>query len=250
MTGTTEAFSRVRIDALLGDAGWSLADGTSVLFEHALGDGSRADYVLCDRAGRPMAVAEAKRASIDLIAAQDQGRHYAEQLEVPFVFLSNGGEVRFLDRDADAHAREIATFYSQDDLERRIAARAIRRALADVSIDRQIIDRGYQIDCVETLSDEVTRGRRKLLVEMATGTGKTRTAAAFIKRLFEAGTVTRVLFLVDRIALAAQAEDAFTDHLRDYPCHVLRPGRGTVENEHPPSDPVSSRHQRHVDGEQ
>ena len=72
----------------------------------------------------------------------------------------------------------------------------------------------------------MTRGRRKLLVEMATGTGKTRTAAAFIKRLFEAGAVTRVLFLVDRIALAAQAEDAFTDHLRDYPCHVLRPGRG------------------------
>ena len=95
-----------------------------------------------------------------------------------------------------------------------------------MAIDRKVIDRDYQIDCVESLSAEVTRGRRKLLVEMATGTGKTRTAAAFIKRLFEAGIVTRVLFLVDRIALARQAEDAFTDHLRDYPCHVLRPGRG------------------------
>ena len=72
----------------------------------------------------------------------------------------------------------------------------------------------------------MSHGRRKLLVEMATGTGKTRTAAAFVKRLFEAGIVTRVLFLVDRIALAGQAEDAFNDHLRDYPCHVLRPGRG------------------------
>ena len=226
MTSTTEAFSRVKIDALLADAGWDLTDGTSVLFEHALGDGSRADYVLCDRAGRPMAVVEAKRASVDPIAAQDQGRHYAEQLEIPFVFLSNGDEVWFLDRDADAHARPVATFYSQEDLERRVAARAVRRALADVAIDQRIVDRRYQIDCVETLSDEVTRGRRKLLVEMATGTGKTRTAAAFIKRLFEAGAVTRVLFLVDRIALAAQAEDAFTDHLRDYPRHVLRPGRG------------------------
>ena len=226
MTGTTEAFSRVEIDALLKDAGWNLTDGASVLFEHALGDGSRADYVLCDRAGRPMAVVEAKRASVEPIAAQDQGRHYAEQLGVPFVFLSNGGEVWFLDRDADAHARPVATFYSQEDLERRVAARAVRRDLAGVPIDRRIVDRGYQIDCVETLSAEVTRGRRKLLVEMATGTGKTRTAAAFIKRLFEAGAVTRVLFLVDRIALAAQAEDAFIDHLRDYPCHVLRPGRG------------------------
>ena len=154
------------------------------------------------------------------------GRHYAEQLDVPFVFLSNGDEVWFLDRGADAHARAIATFYSQEDLERRVAASAVRRALSDVPVDRRIVDRRYQVDCVDTLSDEVMRGRRKLLVEMATGTGKTRTAAAFIKRLFEAGAVTRVLFLVDRIALAAQAEDAFTDHLRDYPCHVLRPGSG------------------------
>ena len=130
MTGTTEAFSRVEIDALLKDAGWNLTDGASVLFEHALGDGSRADYVLCDRAGRPMAVVEAKRASVEPIAAQDQGRHYAEQLGVPFVFLSNGGEVWFLDRDADAHARPIASFYSQEDLERRVAARAVRRDLA------------------------------------------------------------------------------------------------------------------------
>ena len=226
MSGTTEAFARVRIDALLRDAGWNLADGSSVLFEHALPDGTKADYVLCDRQGRPMAALEAKRASIDASAAQDQGRHYAEQLGVPFVFLSNGEEVRFLDRETDAHAREIAGFYAQDDLERRIAARQVRRDLAEIAIDPKIVDRGYQIECIEALSAEVSRGRRKLLVEMATGTGKTRTAAAFIKRLFEASIVTRVLFLVDRIALARQAEDAFTDHLRDYPCHVLRPGRG------------------------
>ena len=226
MSGTTEAFSRVKIDALLKDAGWDLTDGVSVLFEQTLPDGSRADYALCDRSGRPMAAVEAKRTSTNPITAQDQGRHYAEQLDVPFVFLSNGEEVRFLDRDTDAHAREIAGFYSQEDLERRIAARAVRRELSGVPIDRRIVDRDYQIECTEALSTEVSRGRRKLLVEMATGTGKTRTAAAFIKRLFEAGAVTRVLFLADRIALAGQAEDAFTDHLRDYPCHVLRPGRG------------------------
>ena len=226
MNQTTEAFSRVKIDALLEDAGWNLTDGVSVLFEHALPDGSRADYALCDRSGRPVAAVEAKRAGIDPIAAQDQGRHYAEQLGVPFVFLSNGEEVRFLDRETDAHARAIATFHSQDDMERRIAARGNRLDLSGVEIDRRIVDRDYQIACIEALSTDVSHGRRKLLVEMATGTGKTRTAAAFVKRLFEAGIVTRVLFLVDRIALAGQAEDAFNDHLRDYPCHVLRPGRG------------------------
>ena len=56
-------------------------------------------------------------------------------------------------------------------------------------------------------------------------TGKTRTAAAFIKRLFDANLVTRVLFLVDRIPLALQTEDAFAEHLRDYPCYTLRSGR-------------------------
>ena len=225
MSQSTEAFSRVKIDALLGDAGWNPSDGVSVLQEHVLSDGTRADYVLCDRSGRPLAVLEAKRARIGPLTAQDQGRHYAAQLGVPFVFLSNGEEVWFLDRELNAHARKIAGFYAQDDLERRTATRKVRRDLSSVDIDRAIVDRDYQIDCIETLSTEVGRGRRKLLVEMATGTGKTRTAAAFIKRLFEAGTITRALFLVDRIALAGQAEDAFTDHLRDYPCHVLRPGR-------------------------
>ncbi len=226
MNNKTEAFARAKIDALLESAHWDLIDGSSVLFEHVLPDGTRADYVLCDRQGRPMAVLEAKRASINPIAAQDQGRHYAEQLGVLFVFLSNGEEVRFLDRDLDAHARKISGFYTQGDLERRVATRRIRRDLLAIAIDRKIVDRDYQIECIEVLSTEILRGRRKLLVEMATGTGKTRTAAALIKRLFEAGTVTRVLFLVDRIELARQAEDAFTDHLRDYPCHVLRPGRG------------------------
>ena len=226
MSSTTEAFARVKIDALLKDAGWNLTDGSSVLFEHALPDGTQADYVLCDRQGRPMAALEAKRASTEPITAQDQGRHYAKQLGVPFVFLSNGEKVQFLDRESDAHAREIAGFYAQDDLERRMAARQVQRDLSTIATDLKIVDRDYQLECIEALSAEVSQGRRKLLVEMATGTGKTRTAAAFIKRLFEAGAITRVLFLVDRIALAGQAEDAFIDHLRDYPCHVLRPGRG------------------------
>ena len=159
MSGTTEAFARVKIDALLKDAGWNLTDGSSVLFEHALPDGTQADYVLCDRQGRPMAALEAKRASTDPITAQDQRRHYAEQLGVPFVFLSNGEEVRFLDRETDAHARQIAGFYAQDDLQRRIAARKNRRDLSTVAIERKIVDRDYQIECVEALSAEVSSCR-------------------------------------------------------------------------------------------
>ena len=65
MSGATEVFARVKIDALLKDAGWSLTDGSSVIFEYALPDGTQADYVLCDRQCRPMAALEAKRASVD-----------------------------------------------------------------------------------------------------------------------------------------------------------------------------------------
>ena len=103
-------------------------------------------------------------------------------MDVPFVFLSNGEEARFLDHDTDAHARTIAGFWSQDDLERRIAARRIRRDLSGVAIDRRIVDRDYQIDRIEALSTEVSRGRRKLLVEVATGASKTR---AVLIRHFE-----------------------------------------------------------------
>ena len=72
MSGTTEAFARVKIDALLKDAGWNVTDGSSILFEYTLPDGTLADYVLCDRRGRPMAALEAKRASVDQVAAQHQ----------------------------------------------------------------------------------------------------------------------------------------------------------------------------------
>ena len=108
MSGTTEAFARVKIDELLEDAGWNLTDGSSVLFEQTLPDGTQADHVLCDRQGRSMAALEAKRASTNPIRAQDQRQHYAEQLGVPFVFLSNGEEVKgALDTLADATQRSL-----------------------------------------------------------------------------------------------------------------------------------------------
>lgn len=221
----TEAFSRILIDAQLADVGWKLADGSSVRFEDTLPDGTRADYVLCDRHGRALAVVEAKRSSVNAADAADQGRRYAGQLGVPFVFLANGSEVRFWDWQNEAHPRPVATFYSQADLERRIASRELRRNPLTVIIDKRIASRDYQHACIDTLCREIGLGRRSLLVEMATGTGKTRTAAALIKRLFEANAVTRVLFLVDRITLAHQTEDAFAEHLPELPSYVLRAGR-------------------------
>ena len=225
VSATPEAFSRVVIDAQLGDANWTLTDGRSVRFEVMLPDGTKADYVLGDRHGRALAVVEAKRMSLDPLGAETQARDYAVQLGVPFIFLANGREIWFWDYEREAHPHQVKTFFAQADLERRAAARQTRRDLLAVPTDGKIAGRPYQRDCIDILCREVVAGRRKLLVEMATGTGKTRTAAALIKRLFEAGFVTRVLFLVDRIPLAKQTEDAFAEYLPDLPAYVKRAGR-------------------------
>jgi type I restriction enzyme R subunit len=129
------------------------------------------------------------------------------------VFLANGEEVRFRDLDRDAHFRPVATVFGQDELERRLATRTLRVAPTTVAIDGRVAGRDYQRACIETLCRAVEQGRRKLLVEMATGTGKTRTAAALIKRLFDASWITRALFLVDRDTLAKQTEDALAEHV-------------------------------------
>jgi len=225
MSAKNEAFSRVVIDSQLQEQGWDIKDTNAVRYEVYLPDGTRADYVLCDRHGRSLAVIEAKKAAINPGEAEAQGRAYAEQLKVPYVFLANGEEIRFWEWQREAYPRPIKTFFSQGDLERRAATELVKKDPLTVSIDKHIVERDYQIECIDTLCRAMNAGRRKTLVEMATGTGKTRTAAALIKRLFEAGAVTRVLFLVDRIPLAKQTEDAFTEHLPDFPAYVLRTGR-------------------------
>ncbi len=226
MTYSNEAFSRVIIDAQLKDQGWNINDQNSVRFEYIFKIG-RADYVLCDRHGRILAIIEAKRFSTNPIEAREQAIAYARELNVPYIFLANGKEILFWEWEREAFPRPVKTFFKQEDLERRYATRQVRQDPLSVPIDTRIAGGKYlyQTDCIETLSREIIQGRRKLLVEMATGTGKTRTAIALIKRLFQANAITRVLFLVDRIPLARQAEDAFSEHLPDYPAYVLRAGR-------------------------
>ena len=222
---TNEAFSRVKIDAQLKDAGWNLSDGKSVRYEHPLPDSTKADYALCSRRGHILAVLEAKRASINPVEAEGQALGYARQMKVPFIFLANGEEVWFWEWETEAHPRQVKTVFSQADLERRAAKQKLRIDPSKVEIDKHIAGRPYQNDCIDTVCADFTKGRRKMLVEMATGTGKTRTAAALIKRLFQANAITRVLFLVDRINLAKQTEDAFCEYLPDYPCHIMRAGK-------------------------
>jgi type I restriction enzyme R subunit len=152
-SATNEAFAKVKIDQHLRDADWRLTDGLSVRFEYPLNDGGKADYGLFGRQGRALAVLEAKSTSVSLSAGEAQGRRYADQLDVPFIFLSNGEEIWFCDKDQDAHFREVETVFSQDDLVRRRAVRGIRRSPLDVPINDRIAGGGgrlYQIACIDS----------------------------------------------------------------------------------------------------
>ncbi len=90
MATTNEAIARVKIDALLAAQGWNTQDTNAIRYEVVLSDGKRADYVMCDRHGRSLAVIESKRFSVNPSDASTQAKNYAQQVGVPYVFLSNG----------------------------------------------------------------------------------------------------------------------------------------------------------------
>ena len=140
MAGTNEAFSRVKIDAQLKDQGWDVLNTNSVRFEVVLPDRTKADYVLCDRFGRSLAVVEAKKAAINPAEAEAQAKAYAEQLQVPYIFLANGEEIRFWEWQREAFPRAVKTFFSQGDLERRAATAQVRRDPMGVTIDKHIVE--------------------------------------------------------------------------------------------------------------
>src|SRR6266498_3696711 len=139
MPGTNEAFSRVKIDAQLRDQGWDVINPNAVRFEYVLPDRTKADYVLCDRHGRALAVVEAKKAAINPAEAEAQGKAYAEQLKVPYVFLANGEEIRFWEWGTEAFPRTVKTFFSQGDLERRAATGQVKRDPLSIPIDKRIV---------------------------------------------------------------------------------------------------------------
>src|ERR1035437_5077595 len=112
-----ETDARIIIDRLLREAGWDIEDKSQVSTEEPAADG-RADYLLKDQRGRPLAVIEAKRFSIEPNRAQQQAKEYAESIAAPYIFLSNGEVNYFWDYKNDS-SRLVDSFYSREDLERR-----------------------------------------------------------------------------------------------------------------------------------
>lgn len=115
-----------------------------------------------------------------------------------------------------------ALFQGKTDLEKLINRRNERRALNEVVIDDKITDRYYQKEAIRAVCESIERGQRKALLVMATGTGKTRTAASLTDVLSRGGYVTNVLFLADRTELVDQAKDSFKNCLPDMSlCNLL-----------------------------
>ena len=220
----TEAQTRTRyIDTMLLDAGW--VKGVDWLEEVELAGMPNqaqvgfADYVLYGDDGKALAVVEAKRTSVDVAKGRQQAKLYADLLERkygrrPVVYLSNGFETRM--EDGQYPERKVAAIYSKRDLEKLFNLRRIRTSLANVSVREDIAGRYYQKGAVRAVCDSLDRkNRRRALLVMATGSGKTRTVIALVDILLRHNWVKNVLFLADRNSLVTQAKRSFVNLLEN-----------------------------------
>jgi type I restriction enzyme R subunit len=219
---------RLFIDVLLREAGWNPdaprvceypLQGLSV-HVNPTGKGA-ADYVLWGDNGLPLAVIEAKRTGKKAHEGQFQAEAYADALERmhgqrPIIFFTNGFKTWLWD-DTFYPPRAVQGFYTKEELMLLIHRRQSRRDLRGFKPDTNIADRYYQLEAVqrvgETLVTELEgslRGKRRAaLLVMATGAGKTRTAASIVDMLVQCNWAKRILFLADRNALVTQAKNAF-----------------------------------------
>ena len=229
----TENLTRKEIiDNRLKKAGWNVADRTQVIEEFDIIVDSNlvkeaatpyaghqySDYVLLGKDGKPLAVVEAKKTSVNAAIGREQAKQYCNNIlttlggELPFCFYSNGHDINFWDLD-NYPPKKVYGFPSRADLERYLYIRKARKSLTGELINTKIAGRDYQIRSIRAVMEAIEKRKRKFLLVMATGTGKTRICIALVDALMRAGWAERVLFLVDRIALRDQTLDAFKEYL-------------------------------------
>ena len=235
-TRTEEETRRTIIDIDLRAMGWTFdVDCMREVPVIGLPNGSGkgfADYVLYGRDHKPLAVVEAKKTSVSPEAGREQARLYADCLEQmtgqrPLIFYTNGYDTYFWD-DLSYPPRQVYSVFSQDDLVRIIRRRTQARGFDTLQINAAITDRAYQKEAIHSVCSAYAARRRKALLVMATGTGKTRTVISLVDVLLSQGWMTNVLFLADRTELVRQAKQAFTEHLPNLStCSLLDRGSGS-----------------------
>lgn len=179
------------------------------------GQAKRADYILYYKPNIPLALIEAKDNSHSVGDGMQQALDYAATLDIPFVFSSNGDGFVFHDRTGQSNPPEanlgLDAFPSPADLWARyrswkgLDAQAEQVVLQDYYSDGgDKAPRYYQVNAVNAAIEAIAKGRNRVLLVMATGTGKTYTAFQIIWRLWKAGRAKRVLYLADRNVLIDQ----------------------------------------------
>lgn len=214
---------KIYIDTMLMDAGWT--EGKNWINEVELpgmpnkSEVGYADYVLYDDAHRPLAVIEAKRTCVDVAKGRQQAKLYADILEKqygrrPVIFLTNGFDTRI--DDGQYPERKVSMIYSKRDLEKWFNLQSMKTSLKHITVDKNIAGRYYQEGAVKAVCDSFgNRNRRKALLVMATGSGKTRTVISLCDVLLQHGWVKNILFLADRNSLVTQAKRSFVNLLPD-----------------------------------
>src|SRR5882757_1889661 len=179
------------------------------------GQAKRADYILYFKPNIPLALIEAKDNSHSVGDGIQQGLEYATTLDIPFVFSSNGDGFVFHDRTGASATKEanigLDDFPSPADLWARYRAWKGLDPQAEQIVLQDYFDDGsgkapryYQVNAVNAAIEAIAKGRDRVLLVMATGTGKTYTAFQIIWRLWKAGRKKRILFLADRNVLIDQ----------------------------------------------
>lgn len=212
------------IDVMLTDVGWK--EGKDWLNEVELSgmpnksETGYADYVLYGDDGKPLAVIEAKHTCADVAKGRQQAKLYADLLEKkygrrPVIFLTNGFDTRIW-IDKYYPERKVAAIYSKRDLEKLFNLLSMRSSLKNISVNPQIAGRYYQKAAIKAVCEAFgAKNRRKALLVMATGSGKTRTVIALCDVLLRQGWIKNILFLADRNVLVTQAKRNFVNLLPD-----------------------------------
>ena len=229
---TEERTRKELIDPQLEHAGWYLRDHARVKVEIPV-DGYDAqpwngvtDYCLYRENGEVLAVVEAKKTVVDVRLAESQLEHYIREIEKhqsfrPFGFLANGMDIYFVEVGVAAK-RLVNGFFTREDLENQLFIRQNAKPLGSLEINNAIVDRAYQHEAIRRVSEEFEQGKRKALLVMATGTGKTRTIMGLIDVFMRADQAKRILFVADRDELVKQAKsDGFEEFLPEEPCTRL-----------------------------
>lgn len=220
---------KLYIDSMLMDAGWT--EGKDWMNEVEISGMPNksgigfADYVLYDDMHRPLAIIEAKRTCVDVAKGRQQAKLYADLLEKeykrrPVIFLTNGFETHII--DGQYPERKCSVIYSKRDLEKWFNLLTMRTSLKYVVVNKNIAGRYYQEAAIKAVCNSFDeKNRRKALLVMATGSGKTRTVIALCDCLLKAGWVKNILFLADRNSLVTQAKRSFVNMLPNLSCTNL-----------------------------